>query len=145
MTSAAAAVNVTIDGTDCTDIDGIFLNSIRRGGPGTLPDVIGDDETIPGATGVFVLNRVKINRTIELEGWVRGIATTEATDRDDYWANRVALETLMNRTDTMDLVVDLGAVTKTITVRPEAVTFDEQLPSFAYVVVVFISTEPDWA
>ena len=145
MTSAAAAVNVTILGTDCTDLDGIFINEITRGGPGMLPEVIGEDETVPGAEGVFVLNRVKINRTIEFRGWVRGVSTTEASDRDDYWANRVALEVLMDRTTTGTLTIDTGGVSKSITVRPDSVTFDEQLPSFAYVALVFVSTEPDWS
>lgn len=92
MTSAAATVNVTFGGSDYTDIDGIFLNSIIRGGPGELPEVAGRDDEIPGLEGVFVRNRIGRTRTIELRGWVRGVASTEATDRDDYWANREALE-----------------------------------------------------
>ena len=145
MTSPAATVNVTYDGTDVTDLTGIFLCQVVRGGPGEGPTVSGKDQTVPGAEGVFVRNRKKRTRTIELRGWVRGIASSESTDRNDYWDNRAALEALFDPTDTATLVIDTGAATFSITARPmPSPKFDEVVPSFAYVSVVLESTEPDW-
>lgn len=144
MTSAAATVNVTFGGSDYTDIDGIFLNSIIRGGPGELPEVAGRDDEIPGLEGVFVRNRIGRTRTIELRGWVRGVASTEATDRDDYWANREALEAAFDPRTTATLVVDTGAASYSIVARPVSVDFNEMVPSFAEVSVVLQSTVPDW-
>lgn len=147
MTSTAAPVNVTYDSVDYTDIDGIFLYQIRRGGPGELPEVSGVDDVIPGADGVFPRNRRKRTRTIELFGWVRGIASSESTDRDDYWANRVALETAFTPALTTGkvLAIDTGSASKSIDVKPVAVDFNEIHPSFAEVSIVLVSTEPDWA
>lgn len=146
MTSAAAAVNVTYAGTDVTDMDGICLYAVVRGGPGEAPEVAGSDDELPGADGIFVRNRRKRTRTIELRGHVRGVASTEATDRDDYWANRVALEALFSVVTTGTLTIDTGAVTKSIVARPlPSPKYDERGPSFAYVSVVLESTVPDWS
>ncbi len=145
MTSAVATVNVTWDSADFTDLNGIFLHSIVRGGPGTLTEVAGRDDEIPGAEGVFTRNRVGRTRTIELRGWVRGVASSESTDRDDYWANRAALATAFNPRNVETLAVDTGGVTYSIDARPISVEFNEVMPSFAYVSIVLQSTEPDWA
>lgn len=144
MTSTAAPVNVTFGGTDYTDFNGIFLYAVIRGGPGTLTDVAGSDDEVPGAEGVFVRNRIGRTRTIELRGWVRGVSTTETTDRDAYWAKRAALQTAFNPRLTASLVVDTGATSYTIVARPMSVDFDEQVPSFAEVSIVLQSTVPDW-
>lgn len=145
MTSAAAPVNITFGGTDYTILSGIFLYRCLRGGPGTLPEVAGRDDEIPRAEGIFVRNRVGRTRTIELWGFVRGVSTTEATDRDAYWANRAALQTAFNPRSTASLVIDTGAVSYTITARPLNVDYNEVLPSFAEVSIVLQSTGPDWA
>lgn len=145
MTSPAATVNITYDGTDVTDLTGIFLHSVVRGGPGTTPQVSGRDDQVPGTSGVFVRNRQARTRTIELRGWVRGVASSEATDRDDYWANRTTLEALFDPTDTATLSIDTGTETYTITARPiPTPEYDEAAPSFAYVSIVLESTVPDW-
>ncbi len=144
MTSAAATANITWASSDYTDIDGIFLHRIVRGGPGELPAVAGVDDEIPGAEGVFVRNRIGRTRTIELRGWVRGIASTEATDRDDYWNNREALEAAFDPRTTGTLAVDTGANSYSIVARPVTVDFNELMPSFAEVSIVLQSTVPDW-
>ena len=145
MTSPAATVNVTFDSVDCTDLNGIFLHRIVAGGPGTLPEVDGKDDALLGADGMFARNRRKRTRRIELRGWVRGVGSSEATDRDDYWANREALEALFDPTATATLRVDTGAAAYTITARPlPSPVYDEAAPSFAEVSVVLESTVPDW-
>ena len=144
MTSTAANVNVTYESTDVTDLNGIFLHRVLQGGPGTLPDVSGTDDHIPGAEGVFARNRQPRTRTIAVSGFVRGVSTDEASDRDDYWANRVAMEALFDRTAVGTLRIDTGSIAYTIEARPMTIDPNEILPSFAYVVVTFESTEPDW-
>lgn len=145
MTSPAATVNITWDSADVTVIDGIFLHSIVRGGPGTLTTVAGQDDEIPGVEGVFVRNRIGRTRTIEIRGWVRGVASSESTDRDDYWDNRAALVAAFDPRTVATLTVDTGTTAYSIDARPISVEFNEVLPSFAYVSIVLQSTEPDWA
>lgn len=144
MSSPAAEVNVTFAATDCTDLNGIFLHRLLQGGPGTLPEVAGRDDPLPGADGMFVRNRRIRRRTIALSGFVRGVATSETTDRDDYWTNRSALETLFDPTVTGTLRVDTGAAAYTIAARPMTIEINEVLPSFAYAVVTLESVVPDW-
>lgn len=133
----------TIAGTDVADVDGIFLQP-TLGMPGTLPGVRGEDNVAPGQPGRFVRNRVGDVRRIEYAGHVRGVATTEATDRADYWANRIALEALADPRTTVELRVTLGGTVYAITAWPIESAFDEQVPSFAYAYLVFESTTPDW-
>lgn len=144
MTSPAATANITWASTDYTDFTGIFLHQIVRGGPGELTSVAGTDDEIPGAEGVFVRNRIGRTRTIEVRGWVRGVATTEASDRDDYWNNREALEAAFDPRDTGTLGADTGSNSYTIVARPISVDFNERTPSFAEVSIVLQSTVPDW-
>jgi hypothetical protein len=145
MTSPVAVMDLSFNSTDITDLDGIMLERIEQGGPGTLPTVAGSDDPLPGADGVFPRNRRKRTRQIELRGHVFGTGVGIAAQVSDYWDNREALETLFNPTVRANLVAVLrNGNTATIEAWPISVDFSQIAPMTAQVSVVLVSTDPDW-
>jgi hypothetical protein len=97
MSSDAAVIALTFDGTDIQDVDGIFLEIVSGlQGP---TEIRGIDVTIPGADGyVADVRRVHATR-VKLEGWVRGVgASDEADHRADLADNRVIFRNLFDPT-----------------------------------------------
>ncbi len=145
MTSAVATADFSFGGTDITDLDGIILDRFERGGPGELPITDGKDDPVPGADGVFVRNRRKRTRTIELKGWVFGTGSTVTDQIKDYWDNRESVESIFAPDDHDDLVALLrNGRTATIDAWPVSIDFDQRAPMAARVSIVLLSTEPDW-
>lgn len=145
MSSPVAVADLSFAGTDISDIDGIMFDRIEQGGPGTIPVVDGSDDPVPGADGVFVRNRRKRTRTIELRGTVFGSGVGATAQVADYWDNREALEALFDPSVHADLVAVLrNGNTATIDAWPITVDFNPVAPMVAEVSVVLVSTVPDW-
>lgn len=145
MTTPVAVADISFNGTDISDLTGIMFERIEQGGPGTLPSVAGTDDPLPGADGVFPRNRRKRTRIIEIRGWVFGDGASAAAQVDDYWDNRIAVETLFNPTARDDLVAVLrNGYTATIEAWPVSVDFNQVAPQMAEVSVVLQSVDPDW-
>lgn len=145
MSSPVAVADLSFDGTDITDITGIIFDRIIRGGPGEIPTTSGRDDPVPGADGVFVRNRRKRTRTIELRGYVFGAGSTTTDQLDDMWDNRESVEALFTPDAHADLVAVLrNGRTATIDCWPVTVDFTQVAPMLAEVSVVLLSTEADW-
>jgi hypothetical protein len=145
VTSQAATADFSFNNTDISDIEGVMIDRFVRGGPGELPTTAGEDDPVPGADGVFVRNRRKRTRTIELKGWVFGTGSGIAAQIDDYWDNREAIEALFTPNAHADLEAILrNGRTATIDCWPVTVDFEQEAPMAARVSIVLLSTEPDW-
>lgn len=145
MTSAVAVVVLTYRGHDIQDIDGIFLD-LYAGGPGEIAEVRGVSQVIPGADGMLARNRNVQRRRIELRGFCRGIASSETTDRGDYWDNRITLADWFHpeQMGTLSATLPNGEVW-TIEARTlPPIVYDQEVPSFARVSVVLESVDPHW-
>ncbi len=146
MTSAVAPVNWTAGGTDMVDVDGVCLHTLVRGGPGEPAQTRGDADVIPALVGQQPRLFEKDTRTIEFRGFVRGTGSDEAAQRSDYWSNRIALESTLDPTDVIQLVITLpGGAQYTIDARPTSIGYNQKVPSFAEVSVELVSYDPDWA
>jgi len=145
MTSTAATVNWTADGSDMVNIDGICLHTLVRGGPGEPAQTRGEPDTIPALVGQQPRLWEKNLRVIEFRGFVRGSGSDEAAQRADYWDNRAALESTLDPTAVITLAITVGGNDFTIDARPTSVAYNERLPSIAEVSVEFESYDPDWA
>jgi hypothetical protein len=96
MPSAVAVITgLTANGTDLQDFPRIFLQ-ITEGGPGSSPEVRGDNRTIPYRRGQLYAPKRANRLPIGLTGWVSGVGTTEAAARADTAAARAALATLFD-------------------------------------------------
>ncbi len=145
MTSPVAVTDLTFSATDITDLTGIMLERIDRGGPGTLATVAGSDDPLPGADGVFPRNRRKRTRMIELAGYVFGVGTDAEDQIADFWNNRVALEALFTPSTRDDITATLrNGSTYRIEAWPVTVDYGPMAPSMASVSIVLESTEADW-
>lgn len=145
MSSPVAVADISFNSTDIADIDGIIFDRIVRGGPGEIPTTSGQDQTVPGAEGVFARNRKKRTRTIELRGYVFGTGSGATAQIDDLWDNREAVEALFTPDAHADLVAVLrNGRTASIDCWPVTVDFNQVAPMLAEVSVVFLSIEPDW-
>lgn len=144
MTSAAAVIGLTYRGTDIQDTDGIFLEIIR----GLLDgrEVRGVDLIVPAREGQIVRNRFAHRRSIELRGWIRGVAGDEDADRGDFATNRAAFLALFDETlepGELSATLEDGS-TQTIDARTLNVIPDEIVPTFVRVSVELESVDPDW-
>jgi hypothetical protein len=146
MTSNAAPVNWTVDGTDMVDIDGVCLHTLVRGGPGETAQTRGEADVIPGLPGMAVRLWEVERRVIEFSGFVRGTGSDEAAQRDDYWDNRIALATTLDPTELVHIVITLpGGAVYSIDARPlPPIGYNQRVPSFAECSVEFESFDPDW-
>jgi hypothetical protein len=145
MSSPVAVADISYNSTDISDLTGIFIDRIEQGGPGTLPATDGTDDPVPGADGVYVRNRRKRTRTIELRGYVFGIGDTASEQIADLWDNRESVESLFAPDEHHDLVAVLrNGRTATIDCWPVSVDFNQLAPMLAEVSIVLQSTEPDW-
>lgn len=144
MSTNAAVVGLTFDGTDIQDLDGIFLEITR--GLVEPPEVRGVDLIVPAYAGRIVRNRVGDRLSIILEGWVRGVASDEDSDRADFVINRAAFRTLFDpRAEPADLVATLeDGSSQTIAARTLNVVPEQIVPSFMRVNVEMESVDPDW-
>ena len=145
MASGIAPVNWTADGTDMVDVDGICLHQLVNGGPGEPADTRGGADVIPALIGEQPRLWEKDRRVIEFRGFVRGVSSSETNDRDDYWDNRVALESTLDVTEIVHLVITLpGGAEYSIDARPTSIAYSQKVPSFAECSVEFESFDPDW-
>lgn len=149
MTSAAAVVGLTYRGTDIQDIDGIYLEIVT--GLIEVPQVRGVDLVVPSSAGRTVRNRVADRLSIELRGFIRGVATAtgvsgEDEDRADFATNRAAFRSLFDPTlDPGPLVALLeDGSYQHLDARTLNVISDVQVPSWVNVSVELESVDADW-
>lgn len=144
MSTAVAPVGLTFRGTDIQDLSGIFLEIVR--GLTEVVEVRGIDLIVPASEGQIVRNRHGHRLVIELRGWIRGVATTEDSDRDDFVVNRAAFRALFDpRLDPGVLAATLeDGSTQTINARTLNVVPDRIVPTFERVSVELESVDPDW-
>jgi hypothetical protein len=145
VTTAVAPVTLTYDGTDIQDLEGIFLEIIR-GAPGEPAEIRGRDDVALGRDGRVARNRRKDRRVIELVGWVKGTGATEATQRGDYWDNRITLEGVFDSTATAVLSATLpSGDVYTISCRLNPpILYNQVVPAYATVSLELESVDPDW-
>lgn len=86
MTTTAATIGLTYDGTDIQDLDGLFLE-ITQGLDDSPTSVRGVDVTVPGADGQTARPRRFHERRIVLAGFVRGSGFDTEDRQADYRAN----------------------------------------------------------
>lgn len=147
MTSTAAPVNWTVDGTDMVDTEGTCLHTLVRGGPGETALTRGEADLVPGLPGLQPRLWEVERRVIEFRGFVRGSGSDEDDQREDYWDNRIALASLLDPTEIVHIVVTLpNNDTYSIDARPLPLdgAYNQIVPSFAEVSVEFESFDPDW-
>ncbi len=135
MTTNAAAIGLTFHGVDIQDLDGIYLELVR--GVNEVAEVRGVDLVVPSRPGQIKRNRVRHRLPIELRGWIRGVASSEATDRADFVANREVFKALFDPTrEPGDLNVTLeDGSTEDISVRTLNVIAETIVPTFVRVSV----------
>ena len=148
MSSSAAVIGLTFDGHDVQDLDGIFLEIVRGLNDGVRAR--GTDTTVPALAGRIARSRVADGFLIELRGWVRGVSTTEATDRSDFRANVANLRAWFDPTAspaTLTATLEDGStVSCSARTLPENPLFGNQrAPSFAEVSIELESVDADWA
>lgn len=90
MTSSVAVIQLTYDGVDILDIDGIHLELVQ--GLFESATTRGIDVTVPGADGQVARPRRFHERQIVLDGFVRGSGTFQDERQSSYRAN---LDTLV--------------------------------------------------
>lgn len=145
MSTAVAPVTLTYSGTDIQDLEGIFLEIIR-GAPGEPSEVRGRNDIALGRDGQVVRNKRVNLRIVELVGWIKGTGATEATQRSDYWDNRLDFEALFSAVDVDDLVATLPngeSYTLSCRLRPP-VLFRQIAPAYATLSLELESVDPDW-
>lgn len=106
MTTNAATIGLTYNGTDVQSLDGIFLELL----PGAFdsPTVRGVDVLVPKADGQTARPRKFHERRIPIGGFIRGAGATRVLQMADYRANVRALLALFDATAApLDLVAEL--------------------------------------
>lgn len=140
MSSGAAVIGLTYDGTDIQQADyGIFLEIVR--GLNEPPQVRGIDTVVPGLPGRVPRNRVVDVLTLELRGFVTG------DGRAAFRANAATVRALFYPTnDPAVLVATLeDGSTATITARAlPTQLWGQVVPEFATVSIELESVDPDW-
>lgn len=134
MTSTAAVIGLTYSGADIQVITGIFLEITKGLAEG--PQVRGVDIVVPGRDGRLARPRRADTTRIELHGWVRGVGTTEATDRHAFADNRASFNALFNpAANPANLVAYLeNGDVATISARTlPTILFENRVPSYAEV------------
>jgi len=128
------------------DPDGICFHTLRRGGPGETALTRGEADLIPGLPGMAPRLWEVERRIIEFTGWVRGVATDEESDREDYWDNRITLAGWLPPTEIIEIVITLpGGAQYSISARPMPIpAYREEAPSYAENSLEFESFDPDW-
>lgn len=143
--TAPATIGLTYRGSNIQDLDGIWLEIVRGLNEG--PAVRGVDVVVPAAVGRQVRNRVADNRTLELRGWVRGVAGyDEADDLEAFATQRTTFGALFDPTlDPGALVATLeDGSTVTIDARTLNSVWEQVVPSFHRVSVELESVDPEW-
>lgn len=145
MSNGAAVIGLTFDGTDVQQNPiGIFLEITKGLNEG--PEVRGTDTVVPGLTGRIARNRIADRWVIELQGYVAGIGSTEAAQREHF---RDLVTTFRALFDPTALPATLAAETEdggtqTISARTlPTVLWEQVVPSMARVSVQLEAVE-DW-
>lgn len=93
--SVAVITGLYYKSTDLQDFSRVFLQ-ITEGGPGSSPEVRGDNRTIPYRRGQLYAPKRANRLAIGLAGWVAGEGASESEQRDDTASARASLATLFD-------------------------------------------------
>lgn len=151
--SVAFSTGATVDGDDWTRTD---LKIVGRFTAGIFDglEVRGQDATIPSSAGQVPLNRKAHQRIIRYEGMVMGSGSTEAAQRADFLASRIAIDGKMRGDQdpyTLTVTLEDGS-TATIEARPLRVEWGpDNLPTYVEFIAYWLAvgdasaaTPPDW-
>lgn len=136
MSSAVAAIGLTVGGVDVQVLDGIFLEIVR--GLNEPPSVRGSDTIVPGRAGRITRNRQDDVWTIELRGYVAG--NTQSAFRTNAKSIRALFDPKVLRTVVATLE---DGTTATITARTLNTVWDQGMPEWANVSIEMEAVE-DW-
>lgn len=145
MSSPAAVVGLMFRGVDIQDLDGLYLEIIL--GLDGIPEVRGEDSVVPALVGRVPRNRIADRLAIELDGFVRGVGSSETTDREDYRANVASMQALF------DPELDPGLLEATLedgtvaTIHARTLTMLEEsiVPTYKHVNFELESVDPRWS
>lgn len=145
MTNPVAVIGLSFDSIDIQQNPfGIFLE-IKRG-IYEGPEVRGTDTTVPARSGRIARNRIGDRRVIELEGYVSGLGSTEAAQREHFLDLADTIGSLFDPTAmpaTLAAAMQDGG-TRTIKARTlPTVLWDQIVPSMAKVNIQLEAVE-DW-
>lgn len=135
MASEVVTHGITYRGTDCVTISSGQVRICLRLTSGLYSGlaVRGKDVLVPGLAGRIAGNRVRDRRTLEVEGFVQGVGSTEDARRADFETAMQTVDGLFDPTLAAGtLVVALqGGGTASIQARtlPETLEADAAIPS----------------
>ena len=141
---SVAAIGLHYRTVNIQVVTGLFLEILN--GLDGIAEVRGRDTIVPGLAGRVVRNRIADRWSIELVGFVRGVSTTEATDRSAFRTNVQAMRALFDSTLAPGpLVAALeDGHTATIQARTLNIISTLDLPSYRSLSIELESVDAGW-